>query len=326
LVAGSTSTLDLPLINAIQSFRDALPAAQEFASFKTGFLVGLTADGKTSLLSSYLGAATTPTSSLGGLALDSSGNIYFAANVEGSDAPVTLPLPQDPSAGYILRIGLANTGSAIALPNNLAVSTPQAVRSTSKIAGAIQLRNMGSEAITLERPFVSSSREFTESDSCGNTLAAGSICMLDISFTPSASGLRRGKLTIESSAPNSPIVVALNCTGLDEPELTISSLALNYADQVVDSTSVAQTITLTNSGDQSQPILGITSSLPDFKVGGHCPAQLTAGSSCVLQVQFEPTQVGLRTGTLFVQLPGYSSSNGYTSANGYSVALNAQAY
>jgi hypothetical protein len=323
-ISGFTFTTDFPLINPIQSFPGKYVQSQPNSTFETGFLVNLASDGKTAVYSTYLGAATSTTYgsyAVPGVAADSSGNIYFASNVDGFDAPISLPAVQNPGEGFLLKISPANAGNAIAIPSQIVFNAVQAVHSTATNPGAVQVRNMGSAAVTLQRPFVFSSTEFSETDNCGSSLPAGGICTLNLSFTPAMSGQRAATLTISSNTPNSPTKVSLTGTAADGPNVTVSATSLTFADQVLKSSSAAQILTLTNSGDQPQPLPSISASLADYVTTGTCPAQLAAGASCQISIKFSPTQIGLRSGYLFIQVPGYYYYNGYSYLNGYDVNL-----
>ncbi len=324
-IAGSTASIDFPLVSPIQSFPGSYmkpPALGEIVL--QGFLVDLAPAGNSVVFSTYLGAAGSALYNYGAVpavGLDKAGNIYFASNAEGPDAPVTLPAVQNPGQGFLLKIGPANAGSAVAVPTQIGFNAyaAQVVHTTSAPA-TVELRNMGSQAITLTRPFVFSSKEFTETDSCGNTLAGGGLCNLAVTFTPAAAGTRSGTLTVATSAPNSPAVVSLSGFAADGPNLVLSSIALTFADQVLNTTGTAQTVTVTNTGDEPEPLLSITDSLADYPLTTNCGAQLATGASCKVTITFKPTQIGLRTDYLYVELPGASGPYyDYVTMNGTGV-------
>ena len=65
---------------------------------------------------------------------------------------------------------------------------------------------------------------FTESNNCGTSLAAGASCTVGVSFAPTAAGSATGTLSVNSSAPGSPLTVALSGTGTAS---STTDLALN---------------------------------------------------------------------------------------------------
>ena len=307
-ISGQTAAQDFPVINPIQSFPGAFatPPAYPGIIFETGFLVGLAANGESAIYSTYLGAASSTTANQNGIpaiALDSAGNVYFASNVNGADAPVTIPSVAYPGEGFLAKISPTNVGATVAVPTQVVFSGEQPVNSKST-GIAVQLRNVGSEAVTLSRPFSFSSTDFSETDNCPASIPGGGICTVVVTFTPAASGQRSATLTMGSSAQNSPAIVSLSGIALNAPDLELSATSFAFGDQVILSSSSAQVLTLTNTGDLPQILNSISNSTADFKVNSNCPAQLAAGASCQVSVVFSPTQIGLRTDYLIIQETG----------------------
>ncbi|HEY6446185.1 MAG TPA: choice-of-anchor D domain-containing protein [Acidobacteriaceae bacterium] len=308
-VAGTTTTADFPLVNPIQSFPAGYglePATQQASVASNGFLVELTGTGKAAAFSTYLGGASSATNGTA-IAVDGHGNMFFAANVAGADAPVTLPAVQFPGYGYLAKISPSSAGVAVAVPTHVVFANSQPVNATTSTGGTVELRNMGSAAITLTRPFAVSSPEFAETDNCPASLPGGDLCTLSVSFTPAASGQRSGILSIASSGLKSPTLVDISGTAVDAPDLQLSTTYLLFADQVVTTASAAQVVTLTNAGDEPQPITSILpGGIADFKATSNCPAQLAAGAKCQVSVVFSPSQIGLLADYLYIEFPaGY---------------------
>jgi len=56
--------------------------------------------------------------------------------------------------------------------------------------------------------------DFAESDTCGGSVPAnGGTCILNVTFTPTATGTRTGTLTVNNSSVDTPFVVSLSGTG-----------------------------------------------------------------------------------------------------------------
>jgi hypothetical protein len=64
---------------------------------------------------------------------------------------------------------------------------------------------------------------FSEGNNCGTSLAAGASCTVSVSFAPTAAGAATGTLSVNSSAPGSPLTVALSGSGVS----STTNLALN---------------------------------------------------------------------------------------------------
>lgn len=86
-------------------------------------------------------------------------------------------------------------------------------------------------------------------------------------------------------------------SGTPTATLTASPGSLAFADQTVNTTSAAQTVTVTNSGTGSVSFAGITAG-GDFAQTNTCGNALAAKASCTVSVTFRPTVSGTRTSTL----------------------------
>ena len=92
------------------------------------------------------------------------------------------------------------------------------------------------------------------------------------------------------------------------PAATISPASLTFASTLVNATSTAQTVTLTNSGSSALTISGITitsantssgtATTTPFKQTNTCGATLAANASCSVTVTFKPTAAGAAAASL----------------------------
>ncbi|CAG7643904.1 choice-of-anchor D domain-containing protein [Actinacidiphila bryophytorum] len=82
---------------------------------------------------------------------------------------------------------------------------------TTSSAQNLTVTNTGSAAASIGS--VSASGDFSQTNTCGSSLAAGAACTVAVKFAPTASGTRTGTLTITSNATDSPTTVALTGTG-----------------------------------------------------------------------------------------------------------------
>jgi len=93
-------------------------------------------------------------------------------------------------------------------PNNLSFGE-QNVGTTSP-SQPITLSNHTSSALTISS--IVPAGDFSETNNCGASLAPNASCNINVSFHPTASGVRTGTLTVTDSGPGSPRVA--NLTGL----------------------------------------------------------------------------------------------------------------
>ena len=87
------------------------------------------------------------------------------------------------------------------------------------------------------------------------------------------------------------------------PTATLSTSALGFGNQTVNTTSAAQSAILNNPGTSALSISKIAVSgtnASSFVLSNNCGASVGAGQSCVIQAQFRPTITGAQTGTVTI--------------------------
>jgi hypothetical protein len=173
---------------------------------------------------------------------------------------------------------------------------------TTSPAQTVKLTNVGSPelnitGITLTGP---DPQDFAQSNNCPPTVASGASCLITVTFTPTAQGVRAVSILITDSAPGSPQTVPLSGRATF---FEWSPRSLNMGSQKVGTSSAARTVTLTNVG--TSPItlfsIGIGGVNPgDFSETNTCGGSLKAGASCTIEVTFTPTAVGGRIGRVAI--------------------------
>ena len=102
------------------------------------------------------------------------------------------------------------------------LSFPDQLVGTSSTAQSFTLTNLGTPALSLCS--ITTSGDFSQTNNCGTSLAAGASCDISVSFLPTVQGTRSGEVTISSSAVGSPHGVSLSSTGIN-PLPALSSLS-----------------------------------------------------------------------------------------------------
>ncbi len=139
--------------------------------------------------------------------------------------------------------------------------------------------------------------DFSQTNNCGATVAAGANCTIKIIFRPLGSGSRNANLTLNN---DSSTRVKVRGTGI-APAVNLSPSNLTFVSTAVNVTAVAQKITVTNSGTATLKMTGIAISgtnASDFKESDSCGSTLAANASCSLSVSFKPAAAGSRTATV----------------------------
>ncbi len=76
----------------------------------------------------------------------------------------------------------------------------------------VTITNTGSATLALNG--IAITGDFSETTTCGASLAAGASCAMSVTFTPTMTGARTGTVTITDNSATSPHVVALSGTGI----------------------------------------------------------------------------------------------------------------
>ncbi len=82
----------------------------------------------------------------------------------------------------------------------------------------ITLTNTGTAALTITS--IAASANFTETNTCGTTLAAGANCAINVTLAPNTTGSVKGTVTITDNAAGSPQTVSLSGTAVTPSTLT----------------------------------------------------------------------------------------------------------
>jgi len=172
---------------------------------------------------------------------------------------------------------------------------------TTSAAQTATLTNVGTTALTINGISITgtASGQFTQTNACGTSLAAGDSCTISVTFAPKRGGALVAALTVSYKGMASPQAVALSGTGITPPAASLLPASLKFATQVVGTSSATQTATLTNTGDQAVTISSVAAS-GAFHETNNCPSSLGVSGSCQIEVTFHPTVAGAASGTLSV--------------------------
>jgi hypothetical protein len=221
-------------------------------------------------------------------------------DLTGSSTPVYVTSPTNAAPLATLMPSQSSLTFANTMVGN--VSAPQTV--TLDNTGTATLNILG----------LQTTPDYTVSSNCAS-IVPGASCTLTVTFTPQSStqpgpgsGQRAGAIEVSSNATTS--LEFISVIGVSSPSsLTIAQSSLNFGTVLVGTNSTLP-LTLTNNGTSAITfgILSATTTLTaasgSYTVAvGNCPQPglaLAAGTSCILQVGFAPTQSGTITGTLSI--------------------------
>ncbi len=215
-------------------------------------------------------------------------------SVSGTSALPATMLPANVSFG---NVAIGNTGNAmtVTLANNQSATL-------TAISISIGGTNPG---------------DFSQTSTCGASLAAFTHCAISVKFKPAALGARAGTLVVHDSASNSPQSSALSGTGA--AQVTVSPTTLPFGNVAVGSTSLAQKVTITNNQNVTLTSVNISiggANPGDFSKTTTCGASLAPLGNCSISVTFKPTASGARAATLTIQDTPDSGSPHHVSLSG----------
>jgi FtsP/CotA-like multicopper oxidase with cupredoxin domain len=233
-------------------------------------------------------------------------NVTFTPKALGSRT-ATLSIATSDPANPVLTVTLSGTGAApIASVAPTTLSFGNQLLATTSAALTATVSNTGTLPLTVSGSAVSGTNagDFARVDGCtGTPVAAGGSCTISVTFTPSAGGNRAARLTINTSDPANPaLTVLLSGTGV-APIATLTPAVVPFGNQLVATTSLPQTVTLTNTGTAPLSISGVSLSGPnpaEFGQASTCGASLTPGASCSIPVTFAPASAGAKAASLDV--------------------------
>lgn len=245
-----------------------------------------------------------------GIGIDSSNPpvAYVTGQTFSSDMPVVSSLPtggnlKPPSDAFVAKLALIPTVVVTPSPFTFgtqpvgATSAPQTFTLTNNNSTTVTFTGIAAVGVSP----VANTDFAVASDACSPSVAAGAQCTVTVTFTAAAAGARTGTLVFTDNDVNSPQNVSLSGTGsATAPGVGLAPTSLAFGNQVLNTTSAAKTVTLTNTGTAALTISAIAAS-GDFAISNNpCGAGLAAGANCIISVTFTPTVLGARAGTLTI--------------------------
>ena len=164
---------------------------------------------------------------------------------------------------------------------------------TASASKNISLQNTGSVPLTISSIVVTGS--FSQTNTCGTSVAAKKSCAISATFTPTATGTLAGTIIVSDNASNSPQTV--NLAGVGVLAVSVSSQALSFGSQILATTSAAKSVTLTNNQSIALTVASIVPT-GDFAQTNTCGISVGPSGSCTINITFTPTAASTRTGAI----------------------------
>lgn len=222
-------------------------------------------------------------------------NMAFKPSVIGEET-ATLTLT-DSYTGSPQLVNLTGTGSALSLSAPLGLTFPGNVSIGKTESLKLTVKNISTSAVSFSSIAIVGS--YTQTNTCGTSLAAGTSCSVTVNFNPigSTSGFEYGNLILTDSDPSSPQTVWLKGTAT---QVSMAPNGLTFGTQAVGTTSPPLKMQLVNNGTAVIQ-MGTVSASGDFAISANtCTTTVAAGARCNISVTFTPTATGTRTGNVTI--------------------------
>ncbi len=172
---------------------------------------------------------------------------------------------------------------------------------------AVVLSNPGTATLNINSIVLTGANAsaFHLTSGCSSTLAVGATCNLSVTFSPAAVSAYSAAISVTDNAAGSPQSAPLSGTGTLAPTFlaTLTPATVAFANQLSGTTSAAQTLTLTNTGNSSISITGVTlagANPTAFSLTNSCASTLAAGAQCSIAVTFTPSSATQFSATVSV--------------------------
>src|SRR6266850_2575872 len=254
------------------------------------------------------------------------GALVFTTNA--SSSPDSAPLSGTGIPAFVVRrspTSLTSGRPGVTPPGPAVTFSPTSLTFGNSIIGvtttsqAVTLTNTGTAPLTITSIALTGTNAANyaiSGNTCGGSLGTGLNCTVNVTFTPSAAGVRTAALTFTTNASTSPDNVPLSGTGVATFTVNLTPASLAFGSSAVGNVVGAQTITLLNAGSAAIAIssIALTGANPgDFVIFTNtCGSTLAAGGNCVVNVTFTPTALGARSASLAVTSNALSSPNNTT--------------
>ena len=234
-------------------------------------------------------------------------NVTFTPAVSGSRSGL---LVVNQTNGTSLTVSLSGTGTSANTPlgslSTSSLSFTEAVGDTN-FTKTVTLSNVGGAPLSLSS-IATNGAAFSQNNTCGDSLAAGASCVINVSFTASASNTYTGELDILDTPDALSYAVSLSGTAVDfSINPSISSLSLSPG------SAAQELIALKSSSGGNYPytVSLSCSGLPGNASCTFGPATNIVGSASNLTI-FGQSQVAV--GTFSVTITGLSGNGAARSA------------
>jgi hypothetical protein len=168
----------------------------------------------------------------------------------------------------------------------------------------VTVRNSGSGQLRVTGATLSGAAagDYSVVNPCRQALAKNQVCVLAVTFKPTAAGSRAATLNIATNDKSLAVSLA-GSVAAAAAKISLTPASLSFGSQAILSSSAAQKLTLSNTGNAEfnlGPLLPSGKDPFDFTVKHDCGKTLAAGKSCDINVTFNPRTPGDKAGAVVI--------------------------
>ncbi len=294
-LTGQARSSDFPLLH---------PFAPALAGSADAFVTSIKGDGSALVYSTFFGGNGLEFGTA--LTTNSTGQLLVLGVTQSSDFPLQSPKQSffgGSSDAFIARVTTAAAPGVLLTPVALAFPTTDINKTSDPLTATVT--NTGDAALAISGISVigPNSTEFTQTNTCGSSVAAGASCAFTVKFLPTAGGSRSASIRIADNAVATPHLITLSGNGnAPAPTVALFPGLLTFSGVAVGE-SASQPVTLTNNGTAALTITSmifIGTNKSDFTQTNTCGTSVAVAATCTINVTFKPAATGARSATLNV--------------------------
>lgn len=163
--------------------------------------------------------------------------------------------------------------------------------------------NTGTAALAPLVISVAGSPDFTQTNDCPPSLAAGDACHVTVIFVP---GTVETTSTATLTAASTRTTQTVNLNGLENPFIdpVLDQTSFVFSNQLVGTTSPAHQFKLTNNGNA---VMSATTSVTgQFFLASNTCASVVPSAFCTISINFVPTSPNLQNGTVTIHFASHA--------------------
>jgi hypothetical protein len=231
---------------------------------------------------------------------------FDPAAVGSSAATITVTDNAGNTTGSAQTATLSGTGTGVPKvsfsPTSLTFASTKV--GASSTAQAVTVSNTGTAPLPITSIAITPTGNFTQTNTCSTSVAAGGTCTISVIFSPTVAGTLTAAVSVADGATGSPQSIALSGTAAGVATATLSATSIAFPNQAVGVVSTAHSVTLTNTGSGSLIVTALKLSganSTDFaETSSACPGTLAPAAACTINVTFKPAAAGARSATLTI--------------------------